>query len=274
MTTLQIVLGTRLSVLIICALVVGSCATRSHFDFRVVPATPNYILHDPGSGQTPFPEVLRAYNGFEPGRAWTDLCPGMELRIENAYYRPGFSRRGLNGFLGTEIAQYKVRSHGGLQLVSVRSMKDRPSDQLPVRQLIPSSEQRHAHFRFYYEVFFRKSGISRSSVLLNANAKDEINRLATELMRDPDSVCGASSTNCTVFPEACSVSVEMEVVVNGSPQNVIWGSVLSDFVDLDHPHHLELLRIYNGRLTPVRFDANDANALQLPLLPGDHVTWR
>jgi hypothetical protein len=55
----------------------------------------------------PFPDVLRVYNGFEPGRAWMELRPGMELRIENAYYQPGMPRSGLNGFLGTEIAQYK-----------------------------------------------------------------------------------------------------------------------------------------------------------------------
>jgi hypothetical protein len=147
-------------------------------------------------------------------------------------------------------------------------MKDRPNEP-PVQQVIPPSEQRYAYYRFYYEILFRRSGSSRGSVLLGANANDEINRLATELMSDPDSVCGERSINCTVFPEACSVSIEMEIVVNGTPRNVIWGSVLSDVVD--HPHHLELLRIYNGRLTPVKVDVHDTEALRLPLLPGDHV---
>ena len=63
----------------------------------------------------------------------------------------------------------------------------------------------------------------------------------------------------------------MEIVVNGWPRNVIWRSVLSDVVD--HPRHLEFFRIYNGRLSPVKMDTNDAKALKLPLLPGDHVTW-
>ena len=247
-----------------------SCITQSHLGFRVLPATPNYLLRYPDSRQLSFRDVLRVYNGFEPGRAWVDLCPSMELRIENAYYRPGMPKRGLNGFLGTEIAQYKVKPHGGLQFLSVQSMKDRPSDQPPVEKLIPSSDQRHAYFRFYYEVFFRTSDRSRGSVLLSANAKDEIDRLAVELMRDPDSVC-VRSANCTVFPEACSVSVEMEIVVNGLPRNVNWGSVVSDVVE--QPHRLQLFRIYKGRLRPVRIDPIDADALQLPLLPGDHVKW-
>ncbi len=260
----------QLRALTVCLLIAASCGPRSR-GFRVVPATPNYLLRYPDSRQTPFPDVLRAYNGFEQGRAWVDLCPDMELRIEDAYYEPGMSRHGLAGFLGTEVAQYKVGSHGGLQLLSVRSMKDRPSDQPPVQGLIPRSQQRHRYFRFYYEVLFRKSGNSRGSVLLSANAKDDIDLLAAELMSDPDSVCSGTSAHCTVFPEACSVSIEMEIVVNGSPRNVIWRSVLSDV--LHHPQHLELFRIYNGRLTPVKLDANDAKALKLPLLPGDHVTW-
>ncbi len=263
--------GTRFCALILCVLISASCVTRSHLGFRVVPATPNYLLDYPDSGQTPFPDVLREYNGFEPGRGWMDLRPDMVLSIEDAYYQPGVSRRGLNGFLGTEAAEYKVRSHGGLQLLSVRSLKGRPYGELAVQQLIPRSQQHHRCFRFYYEVFFKRSGDSRGSVLLSANAEEDIERLATELMSDPDSVCSERSGNCTVFPEACSVSIEMEIVVNGAPRNVIWGSVLSNVVN--HPHHVELFRIYNGRLTPVKLDANDTNALRLPLLPGDHVKW-
>jgi hypothetical protein len=163
----MIAVGTQSRVLIICALASTSCANRSGLDFRILPAMPNYLLRNPDSRQTPFPEILRVYNGFEPGRAWMELRPHMELRVENAYYEPGASRRGLNGFLGTEVAQYKMRSHGGLQLVSIRSMKDRPGVQPPVRQLIPPSQQHHRYFRFYYEVLFRRSGHSRGSVLLS-----------------------------------------------------------------------------------------------------------
>jgi hypothetical protein len=263
-------LAFKVPALTLCVLIAASCGPRWR-GFRVVPAAPNYLLHDPDSRQTPFPDVLRAYNGFEQGSAWVELRPDMELHIEDAYYEPGASRHGLAGFLGTEVAQYKVGPHGGLQLLSVRSMKDRPNDQPPVQELIPRSQQSHRYFRFYYEVLFRKSGNSRGSVLLSANAKNDINLLAAELMSDPDSVCGERSAHCTVFPEACSVSIEMEIVVNGSPRNVIWRSVLSDV--MNQPHHLEFFRMYDGRLRPVKIDADDPKALKLPLLPGDHVKW-
>jgi hypothetical protein len=259
--------------LITCAsLLSTSCATRSGLAFRVAPATPAYLLHGPDSQQTPFPEVLRAYNGFEPGRGWIDLRPLMELHIEDAYYEPGAPRSGLAGFLGTEVAQYEMRSNGGLQLLSVQSMKNRPREQPSVQALISASQQRHRYFRFYYEVLFRKSKNRRGSVLLGASTKTRIDDLASRLLDNPDSVCAANPANCTVFPEACSVSVEMEIVVNGLPRTVIWGSRLADVVD--QAHYLEMLRMYRGRPTPVKLQVNDANALLLPLLPGDHVTWR
>jgi hypothetical protein len=209
------------------------------------------------------------YNGFEPGRDWVDLRPGMELRIENAYYRPGMPKHGLNGFLGTETALYKV-GRRGLQRISVQSMKNRPSEQPPVQQLIRASEMHDRWYRFYYEVFFRNSGNTKGSVLLGAKQKKELDRLSDQLLKDPDSVCGPRSRNCSVFPEVCSVSIEMEIVVNGSPRSVTWGSALA--IVIDHARRIELSRMYQGRLVPVEIEAGDANALRLPLLPGDHVT--
>jgi hypothetical protein len=254
----------------LCVVFCVSCARTPHA-FRVVPAAPNYLLRYPDSHEAPFPEVLRIYNGFEPGRGWMDLRPDMELRIEDAYYRPGMPRRGLDGFLGTEVARYKVRSRGGLELLSLQSMKDRPPEQLPVQELIAPVQRRRRYYRFYYEILFRRSGASRGSVLLGSSNSEDLGRLGARLVAEPDSVCNEGSTNCTVFPEACSVSIEMEIVVNGSLQNVLWGSVLSSVAG--EARHIELLRRSNGRLTPVKLDAQDAKAVGLPLLPGDHVNW-
>ena len=254
--------------IVVCSVASSSCARRLSA-FRVLPATPSYLLRSPDSRQTPFPEILINYNGFEPGRDWVDLRPGMELQIENAYYQPGMPKHGLNGFLGTETALYKV-GRRGLQRLSVQSMKDRPSEQPPVHQLIHASEMHDRWYRFYYEIFFRRTGDTKGSVLLGAKQRKELDRLADQLLRDPDSVCGARSRKCSVFPEACSVSIEMEIVVNGTPRSVTWGSALASVVG--QARHVELSRMYKGRLAPVQFDAHDANALRLPLLPGDRVT--
>ncbi len=259
--------------LLVCWLACISCATRiSSKSFVVVPGTPAYSLRSPASQQTPFPEILHSYSGFERGSAFVDLRPGMELSIENAYYQPGMSRRGLAGFLGTETAGYKIEPHGRLRLLSVQSMRTRPTNQPAVDDLISPAQRAHRFFRFYYEVFFRRTDASRGSVLLSTDRQDDLTRLATQLIADPDSICRSGAKDCTVFPEACSVSLGMEVLINGARRSVLWGSTLASLAD--HPRYLQLLRLYNGRLAPVKLDATDDRALTLPLLPGDRLVFR
>ncbi len=239
--------------------------------FEVVRDKPSYVLRSPESVAIPFPEVLRQYSGFTPGEDWIDLRPHMELRVEHAYYRDGVPRHGIFGFLGTEVAIYQVRVGGGLRLRSVRSMKHRPMDQLPVQRLICAEQRRFRHGRFFFALVFRRSANARSSVLLSADARQEMDALTSRLIRSPESVCEDRSAHCTVFPEACSVSLEIEVTVNRATRTVPYGSTVSDVVV--HPRSIRMQRLDAGRMTQVQIDASDPEALRLPLLPNDRITW-
>ena len=251
-------------------LVALSFAARRPTFFQELPADPNYLLRSPDLEDTPFPEVPGRYT--DVGSGWVDLRPEMGLQVENAYFREGAPRRGLAGFIGTEVAQYRARTEGGLRLISVESnVAQRPKDQLPVSKLIPASLARYRYHRFVYQVIFRSKGGTQGAVLLGAGSAGELAQLGAQLLMDPDSVCSGQSVHCTVFPEACSVALEMEIFVNGSPRNILWGSLLASVAA--QPRRVELLRKYAGHLAPVKIDPNDANALRLPLLPGDHVNW-
>ena len=254
------------------ALLTTSCAIHHpRGDFKVVRSTPDYLLRSPNAETTPFRAVLEGYNGFVPGKGWLDLRPHMQLQVENAYYREGAPKRGLAGFLGTQIAQYRVRSQGRLQLLFLRStVPQLPRDQPPVQQLISAEQRTYSQHRFFFEVMFKQKN-TRGSVLLGAASTDELARLAAQLLAEPDNVCGPNSSHCTVFPEACSVSVEIEIVVNRATRTVPWGSLLVSVAG--HPSHLELSRLYAGRLVPVQIDVRDPAALRLPLLPGDRIVW-
>lgn len=203
---------------------------------------------------------------------WVDLHPQMELRIENAYYKEGAVKRGLTGFLGTEIARYQVRSRG-LRLMAVEAvLPQRPRDQLPVQQLLPVAEMRFRYYRFFYAVVFSKRREEGGAVLLGARSADELDRLGARLISEPDSICNAESTHCTVFPAACTVSVEIEIVVNGAPRTIPWGSLLASIGP--KPDHFELLRrSAGGPAAPVTIDLSDPRALRLPLMPGDQLKW-
>lgn len=249
----------------------ASCAGYlSSKHFQVIPHSPHYLLQSPPDAhRTPFTELLKTYNGFEAAHAWIDLTPLMELRIENAYYEPGFPRTGLKGFLGTEVAQYTVAS-SGLHLLSVKPMENRPKSDVPVQSLISSAATKFSHYRLYFEIVFARSNHSHGSVLLGADSSKEIDELSARLTH-PETVCYPPFIHCNSFPEACSVSVEMKIVVNGKATSVVWGSTLGSIAK--RPHRLEMKRLYTGQLTPVRLDPNDPKALLLPLLPGDHIVW-
>jgi hypothetical protein len=190
-----------------------------------------------------------------------DLRPRMELRIENAYYREGEPKRGIAGFLGTEIAHYQVRTNRGLRLLAVESaVAVRPRDQGPVQELIRPSQGNFRKYRYFYAVVFNKRGGIRGSVLLGGGSIEDIERLGAQLVADPDLVCGGESKQCTVFPEACTVAVEMEIVVNGVARVVPWGAVLGSVVG--DAARVELWR--GGRVV--------AGDLKVALMPGDRVT--
>jgi hypothetical protein len=250
-------------------LTAAGCA-RQHVSaaFKVIPGQPSYLLRSPDLKDTAFPDVPGQFTAV--GAGWVDLRPQMSLHIENAYYREGAPKHGLNGFLGTEIATYRVQR--GLKLVSTESKLDhRPADQAAVQDLIAPVQRRYRAHRFFYQIVFKVKGESRGAVLLGGRSKEELDRLGARLIQDPESVCGENgSVRCTIFPAACSVAVEMQVFVNGEPKTVGWGSLLRSVVG--SAKRFEVERIHHGRATPVELDPADPNILLLPLLPGDRVT--
>jgi hypothetical protein len=262
---------TRSIVAAVLTLITVACATRRiSGNFQVVRAAPEYLLRAPDASTTPFPEVLNRYRNTRTG--WVDLRPQMELRVEAAYYREGSLQRNLAAYLGTEIARFEVRPGGQLRLTSVASGLKEPRGRQPaVQQLVGSSQRRFSHSRFFYAMAVNRKGQTRGAVLLGAGAAAELDRLTAQLQSDPESVCGGKSAHCTVFPETCTASVEMQIVVNGMPRTINWGNVLDSVAA--HPRHVEVLRLDAGRLVPVEVDALDPAALKLPLMPGDRITW-
>ena len=242
-----------------------ACAPRrSSGAFRVLPGAPNYFLRAPDHRVTPFPEVLERYTPSSLN--WVDLRPRMGLRVENAYYRDP-SRRNFANYLGAEVARFQVRSGGALRLTSAPSGVRRAGGQGSASALVPVAQRGFRHHRFFYEVLLHAKSELRGAVLLGAASAGELDRLAARLSSDPDSVC--PSRQCTIFPDTCTVSLELEITLNGAPPAVPWGSTLGSVAPPSGM--LQIWRLDSGRLRPVHMDIADPRALRLPLLPGDRV---
>ncbi len=210
--------------------------------------------------------------------SWVELRPGMEFRIEGAYYREGSPRRGAADYLGTETAAYEVRSNGTLRVSSVSSFldkqpeKEQPRDQPAVQLLVRPRNLNWRYHRLFFQVVMSRAGTIRPAVLLGSRSIAELDNLTKKLLAGQHCVCEPASNRCDALPEWCTASLAIEIVVNGAARKVVWGSSLGTVAA--HPRHVELLRVGNGRLTPIPIDASDPETLRLPLLHGDQVTCK
>jgi hypothetical protein len=209
--------------------------------------------------------------------AWLDLRPGMELRIEGAYYKDGSPRSGMADYLGAETAAWEVRSNGTLELGPVSSFlhaqpgKEQPRDQPALQLLVSPRDLTYRYHRLFFQVVMDRAGTIRPAVLLGSRSIAELDNLTKQFLAGQPSLCGPGSNRCDAFPAWCTASVAIGIVVNGVARKVVWGSTLGSVAA--HPRNVELLRVSNGRLAPVPIDAGDPGALRLPLLHGDQVSW-
>lgn len=202
---------------------------------------------------------------------WVDLRDGMFLRIENAYYKEGAARRGIANYLGTETLSLRVMPNGKLEQVGLLRLAIRPSDQVSVAAMMPAAQQRERFHRFFFQVVVNKKVGTSNALLLSAKSKAGIEQLAQQLAINPGSVCGGKAQHCTVFPEACSVSLGIEIAVNGQPTKVAWTSTLASVVGKRKQFSLQ--RLKRGKLVPVDLNPEDPEAMRLVLMPGDVISW-
>ena len=72
-----------------------------------------------------------------------------------------------------------------------------------------------------------------------------------------------------VFPEVCTVSPEIEVAVNGQPKVYTWATPLS--AAAGRARSVKITRMIEGKARTIPVDPADANALRMPMLPGDEI---
>lgn len=202
--------------------------------------------------------------------SYLDLRPGIRLNIEKAYYAGGSDGRGLNGFIGTQLATFGVQQNGSLRLLDLQNKPFREglASQIPADQLLPAFMRNKRSYRFFYAVPFARASRPTASVLIGAKSAREIEDLSKRLAVSPDEVCRPQSTLCTVFPEGSTVSISMEIFVNGDQKVVLWGSVLGSLaqgrsaatLDRRGENHPQQIRL-------------EGDTLRMPLQPGDRISF-
>lgn len=253
---------------LVAALWIG-CAARV---WRVQSGPPEYALAK-GKQIEPYSKMLERFNGFEVGAGWVDLRPFMRIHVANAYYEAGRPKRGLDGFVGTEQIWYRKLHPPGLIEGDIerKMLAVRPDTEPPVEALLPAANRQFGAYRLFFSIRINRRGATRGAVLLGAPTQGELESRASALLADPDSVCREGAAECTVFPEVCTVSPLVETTVNGEQKVFVWGTPLSAAVK--NATRVRLTRLLAGKRATVPIEAKDANALRLPLLPGDEISF-
>lgn len=239
---------------------VQGCAARR--PFTLLPG----VLRAPDGVETPVGETLAGFYNQREG--WVDLQPGMTLKLERAYFKSATLPRRLENYVGLETALFRVGARRNLARVELSELPQRPGDQAGVATLLREQQLRLRAQRLYFQVALDKKSGTSSAVLLSA-------RSHAELLRVPDLslLCGGSKSEalCQVFPEGNSVSLAIDVTVNGVHKSLLWGSNLGSVVGA--ATQFKLQRYYKGKLTEVQLDPAHAETRRLPLFPRDVIQY-
>ena len=246
-----------------------SCGARRPGQFESLPGKPFYRLRSPARIETPYPEVLAAHGDVKEG--WVDLTGGMTIQIEKAVFADPQGPRNLSNFVGLESARFAVTDTGRLKNMAIQELPNRPAHEEPIRELVGTRFQRQRYHRLYFQIVFDRRSGDAPAVVLGADTREALRQLGDKLTANARAVCGQGSVHCIVIPPNTTTSLQFEIFVNGKPSFVSWGTSVKGVVGTRTS--FEMQRKFGGRSVPVRIDAQDPEALRLPILPGDRFDW-
>lgn len=256
-----------ISLLIGILVVLAGCRART-VRFTVVPSNPHYLLRSPDGQSRAFPETTERFSSANDG--WIDLTPGLTLQVSRVYFQPAESRR-IQDYLGEEILRLEAQG-GSLRTIDFRPLPARPNGQPSVEATIPPPHRTARFHRLFFQVALDSTSGPARAVLLSAESQSAIGTFSHRLLRGTG--CSATTepeVHCLVIPEGTTASVLCNVVVNGKPLTVPWGTTVLGVVSSARP--VRLSRQFRNRMAPVQLDSTDQDALRLPLLPGDVLEY-
>jgi hypothetical protein len=138
-----------------------------------------------------------------------------------------------------------------------------------------------AHFRLLFMTDETTSDRITRAVLLSAPDETKLAQAVARRGNRPVDFCATlaiADLNCTILPKNFGVSPELRVRVNQKDAFVPVGGMVQEVLDLADreagpPTSLRVLRPFQGRLIPIKFDRSSRDILRLVLLPGDQITF-
>ena len=231
----------------------------------------------------PFLAYVLRFGAFDLNQ-FIDLTPDFRLRVVYPVYadEDHSQTKEIKGVQTVyyEIVPDKVNGQVRITQAGADSSQNGSSPQGSARQVASPLPHSFAYFR----LFLKKSQSSKDpvtvAIILSSTDRKNLDDATQELNAEAEPSCqGVTSPNatCIMFPMLTGVNAEIRVKVNGQEVFARLGAQVGEVVreagSDDTAPLVQVRRLFDKRLVPVKVDRDNRDILGLILMPGDVITY-
>src|SRR5579872_2391381 len=268
----------------------------NEFRSTVIGLEENGCLH-PGEGETlavniaeklpfqPFISYLLHFGVFELNQ-FIDLTPDFRLRVVYPTYSADQDSK-TTEIKGVDTVYYEIVSdqRDGRVRISRAIGKDSSQNKLSSEASTKQVASPFSTSPAYFRLFLRKSLSSKNpvtvAIVLSSTDRRNLDDATKQLDTDVEPSCRAvmsSGASCVMFPPLTGVNAEIRVRANGKDAYAELGARVDQLIHElgtdDIPQSVQIRRLFNKRLVPIRANSDYKDLLALVLMPCDVINYR
>ncbi len=222
---------------------------------------------------------------------FVNLTSGMRLHINRSMFRdaPGGAET-VASYLGERTVYYRIVDKQGNELAlklsgiensaGRQSKPDRQFQDTRLAQDFPANRA----LRLFLFTLFVPNHQRRAALLIGAQTPEELTQATAAIAKDPEIPCeqlSSSGIECASLDGTVSMSVDMDVVVNGKMNYFPIGSTGESVLESIPKHELagalktlRIQRLFRGKYAELEFNHNSRALSQITLFAGDRLSWK
>jgi hypothetical protein len=248
----------------------------------------DYILQNVPT--RPSDSLFNAY-GYRIERSGVNLKPNLRLKIERAYFST--TDKSDKNYLGvsTVIFDIATNSDGSLHFQQSQPIRYNPdslsqTDNERSRDLAILNLKPQKFYRVLFYTHQVPTDQNFSAALIGSDDSAHLDDFEQKMRADPGASCSSSTTKsgenapatnndvqCLTFRGFATVSVQIQVELNGQPKYIDWGTKVTSVVPDKSLKSLKIQRLFANSYSPIQFNPRDPAIQDLTLVGADHLTW-
>jgi hypothetical protein len=238
----------------------------------------DYILQNVPT--RPSDSLFNAY-GYRIERSGVSLKPNLRLKVERAYFSS--SEKSDKNYLGLSDVLFDVtpNSDGSLQFQQAQALHYAPdslakTDHEGSRDLAILTLKPQKHYRVLFYTHQVPADQNFSAAIIGADDPARLDAFEQAMRADAGASCSSSTHDdiqCLEFRGFVTVSVQIQIELNGKPKFVDWSTTVKAVVPPKSLKSLKIQRRFGNSYYDVTFNRSDKNILDLTLVGADRLTW-